>query len=823
MNNTTIIQSGTAVPVKKGKTPLLLSDFYSMADVGHPDAIQGVVYMGANRGLNDHLWNTNGEDFGLWAQRHVKGRKPAYFTMGAYDKTAVGRFKGRTATNVVALRGYWIDVDVGSGHVNSGYPTYEAASKAAGKFVKTTGLTPSCIVLTGSGGLHLHFFLSEWVTRDVWKPRAVALAALAKKYELHIDTEVTVDAARIMRAPGSIHQDYGKAVDVFVKRTEPYTLDEFDGLVGYVPGVEDHLPAMQGRATGINADVLGDFPKFSYIQAAKQCSAMAQAAQRNGEGVARPVWMAAIHTAALSIEGREYAHEISCGHEEYGEEDTNKRMDGLTGGPENCTTWADAYGAGGPCDSCVHRGKIKNPAMQLGRVVDTAPIGALALLEPEKLPDWVVEMNREYALVRRGSTMSVIDFKSPTVLANGVSYGLGYLEISGLRVMLRGQTVPIQDAGEKPRPLADAWLAHPGRRQYEGIAFAPGGDLPANILNMWQGFAVEPTEGNVRPWLEVLNALVEDEAERSYVLRWLAWKVQNPGGVPDTILIFKGAKGTGKNSLFDPLLAAFGSHGMLADSPGMIAGQFNWHLMSTCFAVLDEAVFTQDPRQADAIKSRVTASTMMFEQKGKDPVQGVNRCAYVMLTNHEHVWQATVDERRAVVIEAGEALRGKLGFWTEYHGWVKKGGPAALLHFLQKIDLTGFNPREIPKGEALREQIEQTTLRAPAAAWWHQCLSEGTIRWRDTTDRVVMLHEDEDTEVSGASLRLSYEHSAAARGRGAQDWAVVSKRLKTWVGQDRLRKTRPRANGGREWHFILPGLSELRQTFTARTQVRFSD
>ena len=108
--------------------------------------------------------------------------------------------------------------------------------------------------------------------------------------------------------------------------------------------------------------------------------------------------------------------------------------------------------------------------------------------------------------------------------------------------------------------------------------------------------------------------------------------------MPDTILIFKGAKGTGKNSLFDPLILLFGRHAMLADDPELIAGRFTWHLMSLSFAVLDEAVFIGDPKQADRVKSRVTAKTMHYEQKGMDPVQGVNRCAFVMLTNHQYVW-----------------------------------------------------------------------------------------------------------------------------------------------------------------------------------------
>lgn len=463
-----------------------------------------------------------------------------------------------------------------------------------------------------------------------------------------------------------------------------------------------------------------------------------------------------------------------------------------------------------------------NPAVRLGSLVDVSPPGITAQITPADVPEWVAAMNLRFAVTRVGSTMVIVDFQTASMSGRGVTYGIGFLNTAGLNVMLNGRYAPIQKAGEKQRSLASAWLAHRARRQYEGMVFAPPptAPLPANILNTWQGFAVEPLAGDVAPWLAVLAALVPDELERLYVLRWIAWKIQNPGGVPDTILIFKGAKGTGKNSLFDPLIALFGRHAMLADDPELIAGRFTFHLMTLAFAVLDEAVFAGDPRQADRIKSRITAKTMMYEQKGMDPVQGVNRCAYVMLTNHEYVWQATSDERRAAIFEVGEALRGKLEFWSTYHAWVEGVGAGALLHYLQRVDLTGFNPRIIPKGEALREQVEQTAMKSPAVAWWHQCLSEGVIRWHDGMSRVHHLDDAAETEIDRSYLRLSYEQSAAAKGRASSDWAAVSKRLLTWAGAAGIRTVQQRTAVGRIRVDVLPPLPALRTAFTEATRVQ---
>ena len=813
----------TATAVQRGA--LSPVEFFKLVSVDQPGAIQGLVFRGRNGGLNSHVWNRREVSHAEWVAAKVSGRE-CYTTMAAYEAEKVSDYKGRTTENVVAVRGFWVDVE---GTKKKGdtpyYPGARAVLVAVKAFVKATGLTPNAVVSTGSGGVHLHYVLAAPVGVAEWLPRAKALATMAKRHGFLIDEQCTTDAARVMRAPGSVHQTTGETVTARRLRPELYTLEEFDRLVGFDVATQPDSPAPARRYDlAVNGDMIGSVRgKFSYIRAAQQCGAMHRAAQANGADVAYPVWLLAVKTADLSTEGRAFAHQISSGHESYQEDETDRKLESLTGGPAGCEAWGTAYGAGGPCESCDYRGKIKNPAVQLGADIDTSPPGSVVSAEPENVVEWVGELNKRFALVRHGTKLVIVDFQTPSMSGRGVALGIGFLDVAAFRSMMNGRFAPVQKAGEKQRALADAWLSHQQRRQYEGLVYAPGEVLEANMLNLWQGFTVAPVQGDVSLWLELLAALVPIEADRKYALRWIAWKIQNPGGVPDTILIFPGPKGAGKNSLFNPVIDLFGRHAMLADDPELIAGRFTWHLMSLSFAVLDEAVFVGDPRQADRVKSRVTAKTMHYEQKGMDPVQGVNRCAYVMLTNHSHVWQATSDERRAVVVEVGETLRGNVDFWNRYHTWSTGDGPAALLHYLQSVDLTGFNPRVIPKGEALRKQVELTALRAPAAAWWHQCLSEGAVRWRDGMDRVAYLDETNETEIDRTALRLSYEQSAAVRGRVSSDWASAARRLVTWSGATGIRKTRTRVGGSREWRDVLPALGELRAAFTAATQVEFSD
>jgi len=721
---------------------------------------------------------------------------------------------GRLQSNVTERCCMHVDFDCGDAKQakdpDGTYATQKDALADIVRFQKATGIKFSHILDSGTG-IHAYISLGEDIDEQRWKALAKSLQALMKQHCLKADDACTADSARILRAPGSLHNN-GKRVQLLHSTghtTSPHELEQT--IVSQL----DHkaltiAKKSASRARNVNADVLDSVegPPKTIRNIAVQCAAVRELISKQGN-VVEPFWRAGLGIAKFTVEGFKAAQVMSMGHPGYDKDATRDKFNRWSTGPTSCQEFAK-YCRG--CYSCQHFGSIKSPIV-LG------PMTTVQLKNTDVgAPVWVTSMNVRLAVVRIGQSAKVLDRHTPKMTATGVGYELGYLEMSAARALYAGQTVEVGTGsidGLKHIPIMDAWLRHPQRRQYEGVTFAPGISVPANILNTYEGFGVEPQQGDVTPWLAVLDALVPDVTMCGYVLNWLAWKIQNPGGVPDTVLIFTGAKGTGKNSLFDPLLAIFGKHAMLADDPELIAGRFTWHLMGLCFAVLDEAVFIGDPRQQDRIKSRVTAKTMQYEQKGVDPVSGVNRCAYVMLTNHAHVWQATQDERRAAVVEVGEGLRGNLEFWVRYHDWQNGTGPSALLHHLLQVDLAGFNPRAIPKGDALRRQVELTAMRDPAVAWWHACLSEGSVRRRDG---ITILNDEQPTEIDRTWLRESFEESAGARGRAGSDWQRVYKKLQEWTGG--IKSTRPREGATRGRRDVLPPAVDMRRVFAECTQVQ---
>jgi len=355
--------SGTSAEVKQDKLVKASAfEFFQPLAIEKPGVTQAIVTTSRSGKPNDHSWCQWKSDRARWLAERAAGREPAYFSMAAFDFDKVSQYKGRGEINVVFITSFWLDVE-GSAekyerHPDGGYSDARAALDALKKFLRATGLKPSFIVFTGSGGFHLHFVLEAPIAKDVWIGRARALVALARTHGFKIDAQCTTDAARIMRAPGSRHQKTGELVEAYRWRVNPYTLEEFDSLTGYSQDTAEP-PQLKRPDPGkydlsVNGDPSVAHPKFSYVQAAKRCGAMHKAALRNGADTLRPVWILAAKTAALSVEGLDFAHEISCGHRDYDRSDTDLMINSLTGGPASCRAWAVAYGKGGPCDTCGH-------------------------------------------------------------------------------------------------------------------------------------------------------------------------------------------------------------------------------------------------------------------------------------------------------------------------------------------------------------------------------------------------------------------------------------------------------------------------------------
>jgi len=149
----------------------------------------------------------------------------AYYALGTFEEA-----DSREAENVKQMRAFFMDLDCGV-HLEKGtpkdFPDQHAAVAALREFCKTNNL-PRPMLINSGYGVHVYWTLSAPVDFMTWLPIAEKLKALAKAQGFRADPNVTADAARVLRVPGTHNYKGGNKVPVsFLGLELPRPVDFF--------------------------------------------------------------------------------------------------------------------------------------------------------------------------------------------------------------------------------------------------------------------------------------------------------------------------------------------------------------------------------------------------------------------------------------------------------------------------------------------------------------------------------------------------------------------------------------------------------------------
>ena len=149
----------------------------------------------------------------------------AYFALATF-----GDNNSRKADNVSHLKSLFLDLDCGEGKP---YATQHEAIKALQEFCRALRIPKPSVIVNSGRGVHVYWVLDRGYARDEWVPAAERLKAACSQSGLHADPAVTLDAARILRIPGTHNYKGTPPIDVAIFRgTESvYKLHEFVELL----------------------------------------------------------------------------------------------------------------------------------------------------------------------------------------------------------------------------------------------------------------------------------------------------------------------------------------------------------------------------------------------------------------------------------------------------------------------------------------------------------------------------------------------------------------------------------------------------------------
>lgn len=255
------------------------------------------------------------------------------------------------------------------------------------------------------------------------------------------------------------------------------------------------------------------------------------------------------------------------------------------------------------------------------------------------------------------------------------------------------------------------------------VGFDPAGTDPRITCNLWGGWPTTPREGTCDKLLELLDHLCaeEDDTRRAFhwVLKWIAYPIQHPGAKMRTALIFHGPQGTGKNLIFESVMAIYGEYGRIVDQAA-VEDKFNDWASKKLFMIADEVVARQELFHVkNKLKGLVTGEWIRINPKNVAAHDEKNHVNLVFLSNESQPLVLEKDDRRYVVIHTPEKLSEE--FYQDVRDEINAGGIAALHHYLLQLDLGDFDEHTKPPMTRAKADLIEVSLDSVQRflAEWH--------------------------------------------------------------------------------------------------------
>jgi len=258
------------------------------------------------------------------------------------------------------------------------------------------------------------------------------------------------------------------------------------------------------------------------------------------------------------------------------------------------------------------------------------------------------------------------------------------------------------------------WISR-GAYYLDQVGFDPAGTDKNVKLNTWMGWELTPQEGECQKILKTLLHLCGNEENSReiflWILKWMAYPLQNPGAKMGSALILHGPQGTGKSLIFRTLASIYGRYSTVIGNRA-IEDKFNSDWSDSKLFILAEEVATSADKWniKNELKELVSGETVRINPKNIAAYEQKNQMNIVYLSNEDMPLPIENDDRRHLVVYTPPCLPAE--HYVDALNERDNGGIEALYYFLLKLELGDFTRHTKPPMTQAKKNL--ITLSLPS-------------------------------------------------------------------------------------------------------------
>jgi len=271
----------------------------------------------------------------------------------------------------------------------------------------------------------------------------------------------------------------------------------------------------------------------------------------------------------------------------------------------------------------------------------------------------------------------------------------------------------------------------------ENVVFDPTEKADPDLnVNLFGGFPTVPVEGDVQPFLDLINFLCsrssDDPDERwritDWFICWWAYPLQHKGAKLRTAIVMHGDEGAGKNFLTDTIVEMYGEYGATVGQDEL-EDKFNDWRSRKLLVVGDEVSSRAElVHNKNRLKALITSTTVQINPKNLPRREEANHINVIFNSNELQPLALDNSDRRYLVLYTPKAR--EFEFYKKLGKWRDAGGVAALYHYLLHYNLEGFDPYAPAPATKAKADLIDMNRKSPERFWMEWSAGELELPYR---------------------------------------------------------------------------------------------